>query len=377
MTTADADRLDRLRLARTEGVGPITFRRLMSRFASAAEALDALPGLAVAGGRTSPPRIPHAADIRREMAATAKRGATLLLLGDPLYPQALAATDDAPPVLLVLGDPAVLSRRTVALVGARNASANGRRMAELLAADLAGRGIVVVSGLARGIDAAAHTGALHAGHTVAAIAGGLDVPYPPENTDLQRQVAEGGAVVTEAPWGTAPQSRHFPKRNRIIAGLSLGIVVVEAALRSGSLITARMAQDAHREIFAVPGSPLDPRCHGSNDLIRQGGHLTETAADVLQHLPQGWVDPAPGGFNEPAPPPLAPPHDPRLVCTRVLQLLGPSPSAVDDLVRRCQFSASAVMAALLELELSGRVEMLPGHRVSLLEDHSPVRHPAL
>lgn len=371
MTTTD--RIDRLRLARTEGVGPITFRRLIARFGAAAAALDALPGLAAAGGRTTAPRMPSVPDVQREFALATKRGATVLLLGDPDYPPALAVTDDAPPVLTVLGDPAVLSQRCVALVGARNASANGRRMAEVLAAELAGRGIVVVSGLARGIDAAAHEGALHAGHTVAAVAGGLDMPYPPEHADLQRRVAEHGAVVTEAPWGTAPQSRHFPKRNRIIAGLSLGIVVVEAALRSGSLITARMAQEAHRDIFAVPGSPLDPRCHGSNDLIRQGGTLVESAADVLAHLPAIWAGAAPVGLNEQAAPRPEPPADPAAVRARVVQLLGPSPSAVDDLVRRCQFSASAVVAALLELELSGRIEMLPGHRVCLAVDEFPMR----
>ena len=370
---AAGDRIDRLRLARTDGVGPITFRRLLARFGSADAALDALPGLAAAGGRATPPRVPRRGDAERELAMTAKRGASLLILGDPGYPAALAATDDAPPVLAVLGDPAVLSRRAVGLVGARNASANGQRVAELLASDLAARGVVVVSGLARGIDAAAHEGALHTGQTVAAVAGGLDVPYPPENAALQARVASGGAVVTEAPWGTAPLSRHFPKRNRVIAGLSLGIVVVEAALRSGSLLTARMAVEAHRDIFAVPGSPLDPRCHGSNDLIRQGAYLTESAADVLRHLPFAWVEPAPAGLAEPPPPPLGAPEEPGAVRRRVVGLLGPSPTAVDDLVRRCQFSASAVMAALLELELSGQVEMLPAHRVSLLDTDLPAR----
>ena len=361
------ERIDTLRLARAEGVGPITFRRLMARFATAGEALDALPRLAASGGRVGTPRIPGRTEAEREFSVAARNGARILMLGEPDYPVALAALDDAPPVLNVMGDVAVLQRRSVALVGARNASANGRRMAEMLAAELAGRGIVVVSGLARGIDAAAHEGALHAGQTVAAIAGGIDVPYPPEHADLQRRIAEGGAVVAEAPWGTAPQSRHFPKRNRIIAGLSLGVVVVEAALRSGSLITSRLAQDAHREVFAVPGTPLDPRCHGANDLIRQGAHLVETAADVLEHLPPGWSEPAPAGFLEPPSPRLAPPEDMDEARRRVLGLLSPAPTAVDDLVRRCQLSAAAVMAVLLELELSSRVEVLPGNRACLLE----------
>ena len=361
------DRSDTLRLARAEGVGPITFRRLIARYATAGEALDALPRLASAGGRSTAPRIPSRSDAERELAVADRHGARMLMLGESDYPAALAALDDAPPVLSVLGDVAVLHQRAVALVGARNASANGRRMAEMLAADLASKGIVVVSGLARGIDAAAHEGALHAGRTVAAVAGGIDVPYPPEHADLQRRIAEQGAVVAEAPWGTAPQARHFPKRNRVIAGLSLGVVVVEAALRSGSLITSRLAQDAHREVFAVPGTPLDPRCHGANDLIRQGAHLVESAADVLEHLRPGWSEPPLAGLFEPSAPLLAAPEDMGEVRRRVLDLLSPAPTAVDDLVRRCQFSAAAVMAVLLELELSSRVEVLPGNRACLLE----------
>ena len=279
-----------------------------------------------------------------------------------------------------MGDLSALTDRSVALVGGRNASANGQRVAENLAAELA-HSLVVVSGLARGIDAAAHTGALLAGRTVAAVAGGLDVPYPPEHADLQRRIAEAGAVVTEAPLGTAPQARHFPRRNRIIAGLALGVIVVEAALRSGSLITARVAQDAGRELFAVPGSPLDPRSRGANDLIRQGAHLTETAQDVLDNLPdhptrQGLArDPLfarenPGlseaalDWEEPSENPLDLPR----VRSQVIDLLGTSPTAVDEVVRRCQFSAAAVMAVLLELELAGRIETLPGSRVALLPE---------
>ena len=279
--------------------------------------------------------------------------------------------EDAPPVLSILGDAALLSRRAVGLVGARNASANGQRMAEALAADLASRDILVVSGLARGIDTAAHTGALHTGTTAAAIAGGLDVPYPPENAALQARIAEHGVVVAEAPLGTAAQSRHFPRRNRIIAGLSLGVVVVEAARHSGSLITAQQALDADRMVLAVPGSPLDPRCHGSNDLIRNGATLVGQASDVLEALPH-WeaIGPAqrPLGFDEAA---LAweepgPPETGPQTRATVLALLGPEPTHVDDLIRRCQLSASNVMAALLVLELDGVVETLPGHRVALI-----------
>ncbi len=376
-----ADTLDRLRLARSEGVGPVAYRRLLARYTTAAAALDALPGLARAGGRAAAPFIPSHADAQHELDTTLHLGARLIFFGQLAYPPLLGLLDDAPPVLAVLGDPALLLERAVALVGGRNASANGQRMAEDLAADLA-RSLIVVSGLARGIDAAAHRGALRTGHTVAAVAGGLDMPYPPEHADLQRRVAAAGAVVTEAPAGTAPQARHFPRRNRIIAGLSLGVVVVEAALRSGSLITARLAQDAGRELFAVPGSPLDPRSRGANDLIRQGAHITETAADVLDNLPvhpqsEGlgrvplFAHGPPCGVAEPAQNWQEPPETATdLLKTRmqVLDLLGTSPTAVDEVVRRCQFSAAAVMAVLLEMELAGRIQTLPGSRVAMLPE---------
>ena len=360
---------DRLRLARTDGVGPVSYRKLLRRYGTAAAVLDARPALARAGDRATLPRSPPPADADRELDQLPRLGGRLLVLDGPGYPPLLALLDVAPPVLSVLGDPAALSARAVALVGARNASSNGQRMAELLAADLALAGLVVVSGMARGIDAAAHTGALRTGRTVAAIAGGIDVAYPTENAALQRRVAEGGAVVAEAPFGTAPQARHFPRRNRVIAGLSLGVVVVEAAPRSGSLITARIAQEEGRELFAVPGSPLDPRCRGSNDLIRSGAFLTEHAADVLGNLPAHPAPPsaARGGpaaeLSETA---AAPPSDPASVHQLVMGLLGHAPTPVDDLVRRCQLSASAVMAALLDLELAQRVEMLPGNQVCLI-----------
>lgn len=272
----------------------------------------------------------------------------------------------------MLGDADALAPRAVAVVGARNASAAGRRFAEEFAEALAKAGIVVVSGLARGIDAAAHLGALRTGRTVAAVAGGLDQPYPPENAALQARIAaEGGAVLAEAPLGTAPLARHFPRRNRIVAGLSLGAVVIEAALRSGSLITARLALEAGREVYAVPGSPLDPRARGSNDLIRQGAHLTETLDDVLDHLPEA---PREARLFEPRPDrqaadpaalsSAAPLEDPGET-TQLLELLGPTPIAVDEVMRRCHLSPSAVQAILLDLELAGRVELLPGNRVAL------------
>jgi DNA processing protein len=382
-SVAPADAEDRFRLARTEGVGPITYRRLLRRYGTAAAALDALPGLARAGGRDAPPQSPKPAAAAREIDQLRQMGAHLRFVDTDGYPALLALLEDAPPVIAVQGDADLLDQRAVALVGGRSASANGQRMAENLAAELAAAGLVVVSGLARGIDAAAHLGALPTGRTVAVIAGGLDCPYPPENTDLQRRIAAAGAVVAEAPLGTTPQSRHFPRRNRIIAGLALGVVVVEAAQRSGSLITARLAQEAGRELFAVPGSPLDPRSRGANDLLRQGAHLTETASDVLDNLPDHpsregisrsplFARGLPPGFS--APDSFLQPRDPTALPepkgpgarAQLLDLLESSPTPVDDLVRRCQFSAAAVMAALLELELAGRVETLPGNRVALL-----------
>ena len=368
---------DRLRLARTEGIGPVLYRRLLRRYGTAAAALDALPELARAGGRRQPPRVPSRRDAAREREKLEQIGATFLFLDGQGYPALLALLDDAPPVLSVLGRPEVLDGRAVAIVGGRNATANARRHAEALATDLAGAGLVVVSGMARGVDAAAHAGALASGTTIACIAGGVDVAYPPENAELQRRAAKAGAVVAEAPPGTAPRAQHFPRRNRLIAGLSLGVVVVEAALRSGSLITARLALENNRELFAAPGSPLDERCRGSNNLLRQGAHLVETAADVLAHLPD---HPMREGLarlplfvrGEIGPPPAAAepasehsPADLALARSRVAQLLGPAPTPVDDLVRRCHLPVSAVLAVLLELELAGRAEVLPGQHVIL------------
>jgi len=365
-----AEALARLRLARTDGIGPLTIRRLLARYGSACAAIAALPGLAARSGR--PLALVPEAVAEREMAALDRMGGRFLFSGGPGYPPLLDLLEDPPPALAMLGDPAALALRAVAVVGARNASAAGRRIAEELAEALTRAGLAVVSGLARGVDAAAHLGALRSGRTIAAIAGGLDLPYPPENAALQARIAaEGGAVMAEAPLGTAPLARHFPRRNRIVAGLALGVVVVEAAPRSGSLITARLALETGRELFAVPGSPLDPRCRGSNDLIRQGAHLTETAEDVLAHLPDA---PHPQALFEPRPPlpePEAAPEepassdDPDEGTTQVIEMLGTSPVAVDEVLRRCHLSASAVQAILLDLELAGRVEMLPGGRVAL------------
>ncbi|HUA77121.1 MAG TPA: DNA-processing protein DprA [Acetobacteraceae bacterium] len=382
----DEELLDRVRLARTDGIGSIIWQRLIARYGSATAAIAALPGLARAGGRAHPPAVPSRARAEAELERLAKIGAHMLVLDGPDYPPQLAHLADPPPALAVLGALESLRTPTVAIVGARNASANGQRIAEELAGELAAPGLTVVSGMARGVDAAAHKGALATGRTIAAVAGGLDMPYPPEHRALQARIAERGAVVAEAPLGTAPQARHFPRRNRIIAGLSLGVVVVEAALRSGSLITARFALEAGRELFAVPGSPLDPRTRGSNDLIRQGAHLVETASDVLEHLSQHLSGPLPLGPSSGPPATLSAVPKARLgnngpaapetsssgaddpgtlpeARRQVLELLDSSPTTVDDLVRRCQFSAAAVNAVLLELEIAGRVVLLPGDRV--------------
>lgn len=360
------DLVDALRLARTEGVGPIAWRRLLARFASPTAALAELPRLARAGGRASAPHTPTRAEAEREIAALEKLGGRFLVIGEKPYPALLATADDAPPVLACLGDTAVLQQRAVAIVGSRNASSNGQRLAEMLAADLAKAGLLVVSGLARGIDTAAHEGALTRGPTVACVAGGLDVPYPPENAALQARIAGRGAILAEAPLGTAPLGRAFPRRNRIIAAMALGTVVVEAALRSGSLLTARMALEANREVFAVPGSPLDPRARGTNNLLREGSaHLVETAEDVLRELPPQAPIQVPFALDEPAPSW----EDVTLhtkIAPQLLELISPSPTPVDDLIRRCQVSAAVVMAVLMELEAAGRIESLPGNRVALI-----------
>ncbi len=372
--------VDRLRLARTESVGPITYRRLLQRYITPTKALAELPDLAREGGRSTTLRIPSREEAQSELDRLAALGGRMLFVDQPDYPKLLALLDDAPSTLSVRGDPAVLDRRAVAIVGGRNASANGQLIAEKLAADLASAGLIVVSGLARGVDAAAHRGALTKGTTVGAVAGGVDVAFPPENTALQEEIAATGAVVAEAPFGTAPMARHFPRRNRVIAGLALGVVVIEAAPRSGSLITARLALEYGRELFAVPGSPLDPRCRGSNDLVRQGAHLTEHVQDILAHMPdhplREGLSRLPlfsradtSGLSEPspvAPTPLDTPQARGRLRRQLIDLLGPSPVSVDEVTRRCQVSPAVTGAALLELELGGRVRLLPGHRVVLL-----------
>ncbi len=366
---SSAEKIDWLRLIRSENVGPVTFRRLLERYGTARDALAALPDLARRGGRTKAVRLCSKAEAERELTALERAGVHLLAACDPAYPARLRAVEDAPPLLLLLGNAHLLQRPAVAIVGARNASANGRQFARRLAADLSGQfGLLVVSGLARGIDTAAHEGSL-AGGTCAVVAGGPEVIYPPENDRLHAAIVESGAVVSEQPLATEPQARHFPRRNRIISGIAAGVVVVEASERSGSLITARLALEQGREVFAVPGSPVDPRCGGPNHLLREGATLVRHAGDVVEVL-DPLLRRRDLQENRDAPAPVAPPAPPADIPdaarATVVGCLGPSPVTVDEVIRECQLSAPVVATILLELELAGRLERHSGNRVSLL-----------
>lgn len=358
---AQQDRIDRLRLARTRRVGPVTYLRLIERFGSAAAALSALPDLVRrSGGQPFAPASEREAWV--EMQRVEVLRARHLLFGDADYP-ALLANAPAPPVaLIVCGDTSLFARPTVAMVGARNASAAACRFARQIAADLGGAGHVVISGLARGIDTAAHLGALPHG-TIAVIGSGIDRHFPAENAALQEDIAQHHLLVTEYVPGTEPLARNFPHRNRIIAGAALGTLVVEAAPKSGSLLTARMATEAGREVMAVPGSPLDPRARGCNDLIREGATLIQSAADIIEALAP--LDPrmvrqAAMAFT--SGPPREPVDEER---ERIVALLGPVPVAVDELVRQAALATAIVQTVLIDLELAGRLERHAGGRVSL------------
>jgi DNA processing protein len=354
----DEERLDWLRLIRSDHVGSRTFAELLARCGSAGAALRALPDLARRGGAARAPRVFSREAALRELRAAQSMGVTLVASCEPDYPPRLAAIDDAPPLIAVRGDASVLARPCVAIVGARNASAAGIKIAERLARGLGEAGFVVASGLARGIDAAAHRASLASG-TVAVLAGGHDRIYPPEHADLNEEILRNGAAISEMPLGWEPRARDFPRRNRLISGLSLGVVVVEAARRSGSLITVRFALEQGREVFAVPGSPLDPRAEGANDLIKQGATMVTDAADVIAVLEPivgrgargagllpGTVAEAMDGPDQ------AGGADAR---ARILGLLGPTPVAPDDLARLAGIAVSHLHALLLELELAGRV----------------------
>jgi len=361
----EAERRDWLALSRAERVGPRAFARLAERYATPAEALAALPSLARPGGVGY--RAPEPGAVRAELDAGAANGARLLCLGAPDYPPLLAEIEDPPPALWTVGDASLAARPCVAVIGARNASALGLRLAEMMARDLGAAGWTVVSGLARGVDAAAHKATLETG-AAAVFAGGVDVVYPEQNAAIAAAIAEHGLILSEAPMGEVPQARHFPRRNRIVSGLSRGVVLVEAAERSGSLITARLAAAQGREVMAAPGSPLDPRAAGCNALIREGATLVRCAGDVIEAL-AGGVAPAPPrrprrSAPAAAPVALAPAPAPDDAAGRVLDLLGAAPVGFDDLARAAALSPAALSALLLDLELEGLVDRRPGDLIA-------------
>jgi DNA processing protein len=360
--------LARLRLLRSPNVGPVSYYQLLRRFGTATAAIEALPGLAARGG--APYRPADAARIAAEAAKVRALGGRYLFHDSPHYPALLGQTDAPPPILTMRGDAALLARPAVALVGARNASAGAMRLAREFGAALAAAGFAVVSGLARGVDAAAHKGALlpgmaaGGGGTIGVIAGGLDSVYPPENADLQAQIVAQGVLLAEMPPGTEPQARHFPRRNRIIAGLCAGTVVVEAAPKSGSLITARLAAEAGREIMAIPGSPLDTRSQGCNQLIREGAILVQQPADVIE-LVESFTGTPRSTFHEPPAAPAFADGPANDDAADIVGLLGTAPVPVDELVRLSGAPAGSVQLALIELELAGRLVRHAGGRVSL------------
>lgn len=368
---SDRQRLAWLRLIRSENVGPVTFRELINHTGSAEAALAALPELSRRGGKRTI-RIASQDDAEREIEALARIGGRLRALGEHGYPPLLRHVDGAPPLISVLGsDDRLADSAAIAMVGARNASLAGQKIATEIAGDLSARGYTVVSGLARGIDAAAHRAAL-AGGTAAVLAGGVDIIYPPENRELYHEIAaRGGTIVSEMPFGWKPRARDFPRRNRLISGMSLATVLIEAARGSGSLHTARFATEQNREVFVVPGSPLDPRSEGGNRLIRDGATLVTSGADVLESLgPRRIAEEAPGlDIEEPGTGggPVRPPEVDDSDRGRVLSALGAAPVEVDELIRYTGLPARIVHVILLELELAGRLERHRGQRISLID----------
>ena len=367
--TTEDDRVSWLRLLRSRRVGPATFFRLMKEHGTAQAALEALPEVARAAGVEDYQICPEAV-VQAEIRAARAAGARLICAGEPDYPLDLLQISDAPPLIWAIGDTSILSRPMIALVGARNASSLGGRMARALAADLGARGYAVVSGLARGIDTASHLAALETG-TVAVLGGGVDVMYPAENTRLAQDIARTGLRLSEQPMGLIPQARHFPRRNRIISGMSLATIVVEAAAKSGSLITARNALDQGREVLAVPGHPFDARAAGCNMLIRDGARLVRNADDVIEALPSATP------LEEQAEIPLEipgtshaehrAPHTTADLHRQILDRLGPSPVAEDQLIRDLAASAHNVSPVLVDLELEGRIKRQAGGLLALAD----------
>ncbi|SFJ65859.1 DNA processing protein [Bradyrhizobium sp. Gha] len=361
----EQERIDRLRLIRSDNVGPRTFRSLVDHFGSARAALERLPDLARRGGASRSGRICTVDEARAELAASRAFGIAWLAPGEDGYPDRLSTLDDAPPLLAVRGDVATLMRPMIAIVGSRNASGAGLKFAGQLARELGEAGFVIISGLARGVDQAAHRTSVDRG-TIAVLAGGHDCIYPPEHGDLLTAILDQqGAAISELPLGHEPRARDFPRRNRLISGAALGVVVVEAAHRSGSLITARMAAEQGREVFAVPGSPLDPRAAGTNDLIKQGATLVTAASDIVNAVAPIMERPLMHPIGEPDSEPFE--SDPQSHDRdQITGLLGPSPISIDDLVRMSGASPAIVRTVLLELELAGRLERHGGGLVSLL-----------
>jgi DNA processing protein len=367
---SDRQRIAWLRLIRTDNVGPATFRDLVNRFGSAEAALTILPELTMSGGASRSVRIPSIAEAERELDAARRMGARFVAIGEPDYPPVLRRMEQPPPLVALKGDAAVFRLPPIAIVGARNASLAGIKMARTLAAELGRQGYAVISGLARGIDRAAHEGALATG-TVAVLAGGLDQPYPPENVGLCDEIpGRGGAVISEMPFGWEPRARDFPRRNRIVAGLSLGLVVVEAAKRSGSLISARLAGEMGRLVFAVPGSPLDPRAAGTNGLLKDGATLVTDTRDVIEQIAPlaGLTATPPDTFEEPPDFSATPPpgDDDR---AKVIEALGPVPCDIDEIIRHTGLHPAQVFMVLLELDLAGRLERHSGGAVSLVMEN--------
>jgi DNA processing protein len=363
---SDRQRLTWLRLIRTPNVGPVSFKALIDRFGSAEAALEMLPEMMISGGASRIARIPSAAEAEAEMEQAERMGARFLAIGEPGYPVLLEAMDHPPPLLAVKGNGALDTRPAVAIVGARNASLAGVRMAGTLAGEIGRQGYVVVSGLARGIDTAAHRASLATG-TIGVFAGGLDMPYPPENAKLCEEIVEsGGALISEMPFGWQPRAQDFPRRNRLVAGAGLGLVVIEAARRSGSLISARLAGEMGRLVFAVPGSPLDPRAAGTNGLLKDGATLVTETADVVNALAPLAAMPATVLPLEESVEfsPTPPPGDGERA--RIFQALGPVPISIDDIIRHTNLPPAQVSMALLELDLAGRLERHPGGGVSLV-----------
>jgi len=372
---SDRQRLNWLRLIRTDNIGPVTFRDLILFCGSASSAIEMLPDLNIRGGSARPIRVMSMDDAERELETIDRAGARLVGMGEPDYPPQLKNCEAPPPLVTIKGNAAVFNKPPVAIVGSRNASVIGARFTERLANDLGEAGFAVISGLARGIDAAAHRASLKTG-TVAVLAGGLDRPYPPENLPLYRAIPEeGGVLISEMPMGAEPRSRDFPRRNRIIAGLSLGLIVVEAAERSGSLISARMAGDMGRTVFAVPGSPLDPRARGTNLLLKQGATLVTEANDVIEML-----RPLAGSSAYPTDMPTQPdllspameePESYQPIATEeqrdiVIDALGPVPTDIDTLVRHTGLDTGAIQLILLELDLAGRLHRYARNQAALV-----------